>query len=315
METRRIIRFGKNSYVISIPKSWITENKLEKGDSVFIEDDSQELRIMPSEKIKRVEIKKTIIETDNRDLDTIRSEIISAYLMNFNIIELIGSNVSENVSSIKSVLRDLSGLEIMDLTSKRITAHDIVNEDEIDLQNIFRRVDMIIRSMISDAVKTIETDLYENINARDSDVNRLVFLAFRVLRKAISDPQVARKMNMSMLDVMNYWITFSHMESIGDQAKRAARYIRQMTDKNEKSHKEFVKLFSEINDLHISVMKSFYTKDRALAFRVIEDCKKANAKCDKYLIQNATFAAANAVGYVKSMNGLIKHIARLVSTI
>jgi phosphate uptake regulator len=313
LESRKIIRFGKNSYVISIPKTWIEGNRLAKGDHVFIDEFSTDLRILPSEKSRKPEPKKIVIETENKDLNYLRSEIISAYLMNYNIIELVGNNVSEDLGKIKAVLRDLSGMEIMEVTSRRITAQDILSEEDVDIKNIMRRVDMIVRSMVIDSVKTVESDLSENINIRDLDVNRLVFLAFRVLKKAMKEPQFARKLQLSQLDVMKYWTTISELERIADQAKRAARYIRKMR-LDEKNRKSFEKLYNSVYELYLDTMKSYYTADRSIAFTVIEDCKNKNADCNAFLEKNQTIEAAHSIEFIKSMNGLIKHIARIVTT-
>ena len=314
MESRRLIRFGKNSFVISVPKAWVNENKLGKGDTVYVDNMSPELRIMPSEKRNVVEIKKIIIKTENKDLSRIRSEIISAYLVNYNVIELVGSNISENITSIKNTLRDLAGMEIMDLTSRRITAQDILSEEDVDIANLVRRVDMIVRSMITDSIRTASSDLYESINARDSDVNRLVFLAFRVLSKAMKEPQFAKKLNLGFYDVMSYWNMISELERIADQAKRAARHIRRL-ELDEDSRKEFERLYNAVNEGYLDTMKAYYTKDKGMAFRIIEECKTQNEDCDRFLEKRQAIEVVHSVEFVKAMNGQIKHIARLVSTV
>ena len=46
MDFRRIIAFGKSSHVVSLPKSWLNENKLKKGDLVYLEQDFDKLVII-----------------------------------------------------------------------------------------------------------------------------------------------------------------------------------------------------------------------------------------------------------------------------
>lgn len=312
MESRKLILFGKNSFVISLPKSWVIGNKLKKGDLVYIEDRSPELAVMPSEITPKEKQKKTIIEIQNKELGRIRSEIISAYLMNSDIIELIGENMSENVKNIKNIIRDLSGLEIMDLTSKRITAQVILNEEEVDLENLFRRVDMIVRSMISDSISTIKEDMYENIQARDTDANRLVWLSFRVVRKAMKNPGFAKKINMSSMDLLNYKNIIAELERIGDQAKRVARYVRKLK-LNTKSQTEFYKLYSSLNELYLETMKAYYKKDRDLAFEVMEISRKKNFEFNLFMEKNSSIEVVFSIGFLKSMNSQIKEIARIIS--
>ena len=47
MEYRKLISFGKNSYVVSLPKNWVRQNKLKKGDLVYIEENVSNLVLQP----------------------------------------------------------------------------------------------------------------------------------------------------------------------------------------------------------------------------------------------------------------------------
>ena len=40
---RKLISFGKGSYILSMPKDWIAKNNLKKGDLISINDDGFEL--------------------------------------------------------------------------------------------------------------------------------------------------------------------------------------------------------------------------------------------------------------------------------
>jgi len=63
--------------VISLPKAWVTENKLKKGDIVHIDDKKTELLVYPSIIKKDEEPKRTVILTDDKDLDYIRTKIVN----------------------------------------------------------------------------------------------------------------------------------------------------------------------------------------------------------------------------------------------
>ena len=49
MEYRKLISFGKSSFVVSLPKSWIKQNKLKKGDLIHFEDEGNNLVIKKKE--------------------------------------------------------------------------------------------------------------------------------------------------------------------------------------------------------------------------------------------------------------------------
>ena len=50
MEYRKLIRFGKSSLVISLPKGWTEKNKLGKGSLVYLDVNSEGLVVSPTEK-------------------------------------------------------------------------------------------------------------------------------------------------------------------------------------------------------------------------------------------------------------------------
>ena len=75
MEFRKLIRFGKNSYVISIPKPWVEKNKLKKGDTIYINENLDGLQINVREKKKISEqIRAIIINTKAKALNQIQTE-------------------------------------------------------------------------------------------------------------------------------------------------------------------------------------------------------------------------------------------------
>ena len=43
MEVRKLIQFGGNSYVISLPKKWIKLHSLEKGDPIYLDFDKDRI--------------------------------------------------------------------------------------------------------------------------------------------------------------------------------------------------------------------------------------------------------------------------------
>ncbi|MCX6707490.1 MAG: AbrB/MazE/SpoVT family DNA-binding domain-containing protein [Candidatus Woesearchaeota archaeon] len=91
METRKIISFGNSSYVVSLPKDWVVDNKLKKGDSINMENRDGSIVINTLENSERkIEPKPIVIEIEGKGMDMIKTEIISAYLNNYDIIEVKG---------------------------------------------------------------------------------------------------------------------------------------------------------------------------------------------------------------------------------
>ena len=52
MDVRKLISFGKGSYIISMPKTWVEKNKLKKGDFISVSDDGFELVLSANQQEK-----------------------------------------------------------------------------------------------------------------------------------------------------------------------------------------------------------------------------------------------------------------------
>ncbi len=41
MNSRKIIKLGHSSYVVSVPKSWLKKNRLSKGDRLLVQENGK----------------------------------------------------------------------------------------------------------------------------------------------------------------------------------------------------------------------------------------------------------------------------------
>lgn len=314
MESRKIISFGSSSYVISLPKAWVTENKLKKGDIVHVDDKKTELLVYPSVIKKDDEPKRTVILTDDKDLDYIRTKIVSSYLNGYDVIDIKGSKLEQDAPHIKAILRNLTGLEIIHQASDKISAKDLLNIGEINIGTLIRRMDNIVRSMVIDAIDSTNKDHYASIVERDMDLNRLAFLAFRVIKTALNDNALAKKLGLSNCDLLQNWIVVSRLEKIGDQQKRIARHLRAVS-LHKKEKEELNKILSLVQNDYVDVMTSYYKKDLEAAYSIDNTNSTRMLVCKNYLETirgDELVDVARTIDHLKSMRTDIKTIARAV---
>ena len=79
MEKRKVIGFGKSSYIVSLPKEWEKENKIKKGDELGFENKGQIL-IINSGLQETISNKEIIIDCESKDIQLIKRLIYSAYI-------------------------------------------------------------------------------------------------------------------------------------------------------------------------------------------------------------------------------------------
>ncbi len=265
MESRKLISFGSSSYVISIPKAWIEQNKLSKGASVYIDEKPNELVLSVHDEGEHVPKEKTI-DALNKSLADIETEIVAAYIKNYDIIE-IRQFKEEYAVGIKDIFQDLAGLEVMEQTSSKIVVKDLINLKEVSTKTLIRRIDIIIRSMIDDVMTTTNKEAVDSIYQRDSDVNRLVFLIRRILTAALENPRIARMFDTNCSELVVEWEIAQRLEKIGDQCKRIAKGVAE-ADVSENKRKAIGETFNRIKLMYLTVMKSYYSKDPTPVFQL-----------------------------------------------
>lgn len=314
LETRKLISFGSSSYVISIPKNWISGNKLEKGDPLYIEEKQNELIITSARSEKEKEIKEKQIDCSSKSYETIRCELVAAYLNNYNIIE-IRQLSEENLMKVKELVQNLAGLEILEQTSDKIITKDLINIKEVSIKALMRRIDIIIRSMTDDAVAKIGKQVVKSIYDRDEDVNRLTWLVRRMITAALEDQKVSKMFETEPKDILLDWEVSLRMEKIGDSLKRVSKCLASVK-LDEKSLSEISKLFDAIKTRYLNSMKAYYGKDMGIACDIETTKPKIYEKCDEFM-QNGNNSVNNKQFVVlienfKTLNAKISDISKAV---
>jgi len=310
METRKLIKFGESSFVISVPQSWVSKHKLSKGDSVYLEEQEKGLIVNPNKEELKKE-KRIGISATGKNINTIHREIISAYLNNYNMIEITGKDIVLKAKEITDFIRKLMSFEIIEQTSNKIIVKDFLNLKDISVQDIVRRMDIVTRAMIEDAKLCVKKDMCENIDYRDYDVNRFYYLIFRVIKGSTKNPNIAKILKVTQGELLDYYRLISSIEDVADCIKRIARSLRTIK-LNPKKTKELLGLVDSCQNLYLEIMKAFYNKDKDLADKYSELGKELMIECNDFVKENRALEASEVVEKLKVIIKEMRTVARLI---
>ena len=313
MEYRKLISFGKSSFVVSLPKAWIRQQKLKKGDLIYLEPSQNDIILKARPQDDKKEELKSVITVENKKLKRIQREIISAYVNNFKEITLLGSEINENAEDIQDFIQRLIALEIVEQDSKKIVAKDFLNLNDISIEQIVKKMDVICRSMLSDCKNMFKEDNYDSIFRRDQDINKFRYLVYRIVWYGLMNPtDIFKQYNLNPVDLFNYWWFSFSIEQIGDCIKRIARYMK-TTDLSKKSKGEYAKFLSEIERNYIEIVKAYYKRNLDLAHKIANDRGLLIRKSEEFFNNNRD---AKYIGFLvyntKSLIGNINAIARTI---
>lgn len=312
MEYRKLISFGKSSFVISLPKSWVSAHKLHKGDLIYLDETDPDL-ILSANKDKNSGDREITITVEGKSLRRIQREIISAYIKNFKTINLTGKDLKDRAKGIQDTIHNLMALEVLEQTSTRIVAKDFLDMTNISIFNLIRKIDVILRAMIDDCEKMFLEDNYENINHRDNDVNRLSFLLFRTVEFGLENSSfMFKKHKLRSRDLLGIWWFVFNLEAIGDDIKRISRYMRNI-DLDQKQKDRLLALIAEIKICYLKMLKGFHNREVNLAHEILENKERMLRDGEEFYNQNKKVENIGLlIGTLRSIVNNIHNLGRVI---
>ena len=149
-----------------------------------------------------------------------------------------------------------------------------------------RRGNIVTRAMLEDCKNMFTDDVYENINHRDNDVNRLRFLMYRIVWFGLNNPTFAiKKFNLSPISLLNLWWLAFNLEAIADNVKRTARYMREV--KLDNKEKQVLKnLLETISEDYNQMMKGYHTRNPEIAHSIMQKKEEMLKQCEDFHHRN-----------------------------
>ncbi len=294
MDLRKIVSFGNSSFVVSLPRAWVMRNRLKKGDLVSIDETPTSLVLTAKDTAERREFKEITIDARTRPISELKTEIISSYINNYDLITVHGFKDSRKV---KEILHELIGIEIIEETSNKITAKDLLDITEVSIDNIIRRSDLLTKSMLEDL--SIEKDNYDSLFERDKEVNRLAMLGLRLVRAVAENPRLLRAFNTTAWEITIARQVIMQIERFADQIKRIGRALRAVKDKGKR--RLFQKNYLVVKGRYSEVMKVFYSRDKQRAIKMENETKSLLRQCDEFSEQCRERKCSTLSEYLKQM--------------
>ncbi len=313
MEYRKLISFGKSSYVVSLPKSWIRQQKLNKGDLIYLEENKEGLFLQANYQNKKTEETEIVINVNNKSLKRIQREIIAAYIHNFKKIVCVGEEIKTKAVGIQELIQKLVALEIVEQDNNKIVAKDFLNLNDISLNQIVKKMDVISRSMLSDCKNMFKEDNSESIFNRDQDINKFRYLVYKMVWYGMSNPTAAFKaFNLNQIELFNHWWFSFSIEQIGDCIKRIARYLKE-TKLSKKSQDDYINILTEIEKEYLEILKAYYTGNIESSHHIVNERGDLIKKSEDFFYNNRE---APYIGFlVYNTKALIVNINAIARTI
>lgn len=277
MDIRKLIKFGKNSFVVSLPKDWVVANKLEKGSELFVEQKPGSVIITSSK--ATTEEHEGRINCDGKALTALETELTSCYKAGCTTIIITGKTLPEKAAEMKESIHYLAGAEIVEQDLHKIVIRDLIDIRQITLGALINRVDMMVRSMFQDTLSEEKVSA-KVLRDRDKDVNRIQLLVARVARNVLEKPALGNILNLSPTEAFYYDRTAWTLERIGDYLKRVNDDILRCKPDAQNRLKT---LLDKAYQKYLVTIKCYYTCAEARGLELHEEIRKMINEFSKHV--------------------------------
>lgn len=293
-EVRKLQLTGGSTYILSLPKKWVTEMNLDKGSQLtLVRQNDGSLLVIPESLRRLPKTVDAIIEVSPyENPDAIIRKIVSTYLVGYNVIFIRAKNqrlTSTQRNAIKNFTRRmLVGTEIIADSPTELVLKVLLSYPELSVQSALRRMCIITSSMHKDALtalKELDRELAHDVVAMDDEVDRFGLYIIRQLKAAVQNENIIKEIGLATgRDCLGYRLVTKAIERTADHAVEIAKNVLMLKKSLE------TKIFQQINAMSTSAIsvfneaiESFFRRDFQLANNIVRKAKQI-ALLEKELI-------------------------------
>jgi len=283
-EVRKIQLTGKSTYIVSLPKKWVSSMNLKPGSQLVISRNSDtSLLLTPKELVKPAKLgESSIIVSQKDEPGSIMRKIVALYLVGYNLIRV--KTKEERLTSLqRNFIKDLTrkklvGTEIISDVANEMKLQILLSYPELSVESALRRMCLIATSMHEDALqalKGLNKELAQDVIKLDDEVDRFSLYIIRQLKAAVQSERIRKDIGLSHpRDCLGYRVIAKSVERIADHAVKIAENTLSM---DEKVNGAILQRISEMSSFARSVfddsIKSLFKKDYSLADSVVTRAK------------------------------------------
>ncbi len=194
MEARRVQKLGQASLVVTLPKEWVKRVGLKPGDTVYIMEDGETLRILPGGRGLGQPVRCVRLSVDDLSRAGVRLEHVvrCAYMMGYESVLVEGG--LPLIAEARRVAGSMSGVEVL-IRDSSVEVRSLVDVSRLDVASLVKS----IASLMSEMVRVFRGylqggrgDVLRYVRSLYEEALRLIHLANKKLIAETSIPGRAR---------------------------------------------------------------------------------------------------------------------------
>jgi phosphate uptake regulator len=228
---RRIQKTGGSTYIISLPKNWVTARGLGPGDVLLFTPRADGSLTIFAESSGTSETERRIVEISNEmESEHLFRRLIAEYIAGYPLLEIRadGRMSPRTREVIRNFAQRMIGPEILEETSEGVILQDVVGSNPLPIPSIIRREHQMVRAMQSDAMAAFrgrDTSIAKDVVDRDWEVDRLHWFLEKQVTSALRDARILATLELTLPECSTYLLASRVLERIADHAVRIANSV------------------------------------------------------------------------------------------
>jgi len=279
---RKVQVTGGNSFVVSLPKTWVNDVGLRASDpvAVLVQPDSS-LLIVPRRDIRAPSKSEAVLEaSQGLDRDFLLRHFISYYLAGYDTIRItLGRSDGALRGFIREgIRRKLVGVEIIEESSGGILTQCLSGYVDLPLKKALERMAIIAGGMLTDSVAVLQgggKGLAVEVVERDDEVDRFYHFLLRQLNIAVRDRSVIQEIGLtSTRDCLGYRLVVKSVERVADHAAGIALQAEELQNLPEPAVKKILEMATLARKVFDSSISALLRLDGKTAEEAIAKTKE-----------------------------------------
>jgi len=283
---RKILKLGRSTLAVTLPKDWVDAFKLKQGDYLLINDtDGSALELVARKEQVETVPRVCVINADLCEApDMLSRMLIGAYLVGHKMIWIQSRTrfKPEHIRELEEVMLPLVGLLVSEQTENLVVLQSLADPSKPTMDNSIRRLHLVSSFMRETVVKTLiegrASDL-QKVVAMGKEGDRVYWLAVRQLLSASQDRRLAEALGVRS----QYWLlgdraVLSNLKAIVNCTEAMARETEKLLERCFRLEADVVSEISgldgAITDAAEGAVSALITRDVARANQVIESIKR-----------------------------------------
>jgi len=280
---------------VSLPSEWAKENNIKPGDLVFlIPEKDGTLRIAPAQIAQKEEAEEYIINADACDEKGMLERIIvGCYILGRDVIRVNSSGriKKEHVDEIRSIVRKLIGLGILEETSKGILLQCSVDPAKFKLDMLIRRLTIISSTILSETMQAFVENkkaFAEEAISREDEADTIYYLAVRLLLSAQVKPKVAEQIGAAdVLFIPATRLILQYLELTADYSQDMAKKIIELEINRDRVADDVVQRIYHFSEVTMTILQKavdcVFSQDIRIANGLLEMKDLLETESDRFM--------------------------------